>query len=114
MAAYRLDGGRLYYVEHECASAKGDRPSSRHVIDNRVHNKKYVVRMFYMGDMSATRTSANQFAYMTDGVIGAGGTNAYVNCPLCGSEGRISLDANNLIDIKESYTQTEVTESPFR
>jgi len=114
MAAYRLDGGRLYYVEHECASAKGDRPSPRHVIDKRVHNKKYVVRMFYMGDMSATRTSANQFAYMTDGVIGAGGPNAYVNCPLCGSEGRISLDANSLIDIKESYTQAEVTESPFR
>jgi hypothetical protein len=113
MAAYRLDGGRLYYVEHECASAKGDRPSSRHVIENRVHNKKYVVRMFYTGDMSATRTNASQFAYLTDGVAG-GGTNAYVNCPLCGSEGRISLDANNLIDIKESYTQTEKTESTFR
>jgi hypothetical protein len=114
MAAYRLDGGRLYYVEYGCASAKGDRPSSRYVIENGVHNKKYVFRMFYMGDMSATRTNASQFAYMTDGVSGVGGTNAYVNCPLCGSEGRISLDANNLIDIKETYTQTEKTESPFR
>jgi|AGTN01.2.fsa_nt_gi hypothetical protein len=114
MAAYRLDGGRLYYVEHECVGARGDRPNARHVIENRVHNKKYVVRMFYTGDMSATRASASQFAYMTDGVAGAGGTDAYVNCPLCGSEGRISLDANNLIDIREAFDRTAMTESPFR
>jgi len=114
MAAYRLDGGRLYYVEHECISAKDDRPSSRHVIDKRVHNSRYVVRMFYIGDLSATSASINEFLYMTDGVIGSGGTNAYVNCPLCGSEGRISLDANNLIDIKGSYNQSAMTESPFR
>ncbi len=114
MAAYRMDGGRLFYVEHECASAASGRPDSRHVIDNRVHNDRYVVRMFFIGDLSANRVSANEFAYMTDSVSGVGGANTYVNCPLCGSEGRIALDRNNLIELKESYDQAAVTQSPFR
>lgn len=114
MAAYRMDGGRLFYVEHDCLSAKGKSPNPRHRLESRLHNARYVVRMYYIGDLNATRTSPNNFAYMTDGVSGAGGAEAYVNCPLCGSEGQISLDANNLIEIKESFHQAELTESPFR
>jgi hypothetical protein len=113
MAAYRMDGGRLFYVEHECSSAESRGPNSRHVINDKVHNSKYVVRMFYTGDLNASTANANKFAYMTEGV-GAGGPNTYVNCPLCGSEGRIVVDKNNLIEIREAFNQAAVTESPFR
>lgn len=113
MAAYRVDGGRLFYVEHECVSAESRDPNSRHVINDRVHNEKYVVRMFYIGDLNASTANVNKFAYLTDGV-GSGGPNAYVNCPLCGSEGRVSVDRNNMVEIKESFNQTAMTESPFR
>lgn len=109
-----MEGGRLFYVEHECISARGGKPDTRHVIDSRVHNDRYVVRMFFIGDLSASRVSANEFAYMTDGVSGVGDANTYVNCPLCGSEGRIALDRNNLIELKEAYDQAAVTQSPFR
>jgi hypothetical protein len=70
--------------------------------------------MFYIGDISANRVSANEFAYMTDGVSGAGSANTYVNCPLCGSEGRIALDRDKLIEIKESFNQAAIAQSPFR
>ena len=113
MAAYRMDGGRLFYVEHECASAESKAPSSRHLVNGRVHNDKYVVRMFYLGDLNASMANVSKFAYLTDGV-GAGGPNAYVNCPLCGSEGCVVVDKNNLVEIREAYNQAAVTESPFR
>lgn len=112
MAAYRIDGGRLYYVEHECLNAKSEKPNTRHIINNKVHNSKYVVRMFYIGDMSLSRSNVNNFAYMTDGV--ASSPETYVNCPLCAGEGRVSTDANNLVDIRETFNRSEVTESPFR
>ncbi len=114
MAAYRMDGGRLFFVEHECASARGRTPNSRHTIGDKVHNSKYVVRMFYLGDLNVSRAGADKFAYMTDGVSGAGGPNAYVNCPLCGSEGSIVLDARDLIEMKEAFNQPTLSESPFR
>ncbi len=114
MAAYRMDGGRLFYVEHECQSARGPGPNPRHMLNNKVHHAKYVVRMYYIGELSTSRANVNSFAYMTENVMGEGGTNAYVNCPLCGSEGRIATDANNLIELKESLGRTEMTESPFR
>lgn len=114
MAAYRMDGGRLFYVEHECQGAKGQNPSPRHMLNNKVHNAKYVVRMYYIGDLGLTRSNVNSFAYMTENVAGQGGCDAYVNCPLCGSEGRVATDANNLIEMKESFGRTELTEAPFR
>ncbi|HMK48253.1 MAG TPA: hypothetical protein VK436_16640 [Methanocella sp.] len=46
MAAYRLEGGRIFYVEHECISAKSDSPHKRHLLHNHAHNPIYVVRMY--------------------------------------------------------------------
>ena len=114
MAAYRMDGGRLFYVEHECQNAKGSNPNPRHLLNNKIHNAKYVVRMYYIGELSTSRANVNSFAYMTENVMGEGGTNAYVNCPLCGAEGRVATDANNLVELKESLGKTELAESPYR
>ena len=114
MVAYRIDGGRLYYVEHECESAKSRTPNTRHLLNGKVHNAKYVVRMYYIGDLSNSRADVNSFAYMTDDVSSAGGVNAYVNCPLCGSDGKVVPDRDNVITMKESYGRAEIPESPFR
>lgn len=103
----------MYYVEHECHSALSASPGQRHMANKKVHHAKYMVRMYYIGDLSLSRADVNKFAYMTDGV-GAGGPNAYVNCPLCGSEGRISPDDGNFVDLRESFGRTEITESPFK
>jgi hypothetical protein len=112
MAAYRLDGGRLFYVEHKCASAESKTPNSRHLLKNKVHNSIYVVRMFYIGDLEtrATMVSVNDFAYMTDGVSSV---NEYVNCPLCGSEGHIAPDKDEKVEVRGSFNPSVVTESPF-
>jgi hypothetical protein len=113
MAAYRIEGGRLYYIEHQCASTEGKETSPSHMINNRVHNSKYVVRMFFTGDLNASFADANDFDYMTEGV-GGGCPEAYVNCPLCGSKGHIIVDKNNMVEIKEIFNQPSATESPFK
>jgi hypothetical protein len=113
MAAYRLDGGRLYYVEHRCSGTEGKEVNPRHMMNDKIHNSKYVVRMFFTGDLNATSASANDFDYMTDG-LGSGCPEAYVNCPLCCSKGHIIVDKNNMVEIRETYNIQAVTESPFK
>lgn len=114
MAAYRLDGGRIFYVEHECASARSGNPDKKHQLHSQVHNPVYIVRMFYRGDLDVTQSSVDEFAYMTEGVMGQGGVNAYVNCPLCGSDGRVVTNKQNEVEIKEAFGGRMARETPFR
>lgn len=113
MVAYRVDGGRLFYVEHECKGAKRDNPNERHVEDKEIVNPVYVVRMYYTGDLEATLCSPNDFAYITDGVQ-SGSREGYINCPLCGSPGRIVFNDEKLIEMRESYGRSEAPESLYR
>jgi len=116
MAAYRLKGGRIFYVEHECIGTRGDSPHKRHLLHNHTHNPVYVARMYYVGDLDKARPIMDEFAYMTDGAAstGGGGASAYVNCPLCGGEGRIVADKQNRVEIKDSFESKAAPETPFR
>ena len=114
MSAYRLNGGRVFYVEHECQSALSKNPDKRHMLHGHVHNAAYIVRMFYRGDLDSARTDVDSFAYMTDNVAGTGETRAYVNCPLCGSEGRIAVDKEDRVEIKDAFGSRVAQETPFR
>ena len=113
MSAYRLNGGRVFYVEHECTSATSSDPNKRHMLHGHMHNPIYVVRMYYLGDLDIADSSVDAFAYMTDGV-GAGGVDAYVNCPLCGAEGKIVANKKDLVEIKEVFMGRTATETPFK
>lgn len=114
MSAYRLNGGRVFYVEHECSSAKSGSPHKRHLTHSHTHNPVYVVRMYYLGETDASSSGLDSFAYMTDGIMGSGGVDAYVNCPLCGSEGRIVTNRRNEVDIKGEFGGRMAQETPFR
>ena len=103
MAAYRMDGGRLFYVEHECQSAEDRSPNPRHVIDNGSITRGTSSGCTISGNSAQSRASVNEFAYMTENVSGEGGTNTYVNCPLCGSEGRIAHRREQTDRDKESF-----------
>lgn len=41
--------GRLFYVEHGCASARGGKPDSHIIIGNRIYDGRYVFRKFIVG-----------------------------------------------------------------
>ncbi|WP_048198049.1 hypothetical protein [Methanocella arvoryzae] len=114
MSAFRLNGGRVFYVEHECASATSESPNKKHLQHSQAHNSVYIVRMFYRGDLDVMQASVNEFAYMTDGVTGQGGASAYVNCPLCGSEGRVVTNKKGEVEIKEAFSGRMAQETPFR
>ena len=114
MSAFRLNGGRVFYVEHECISAKSGNPHKRHMLHGHMQNPVYVVRMYYRGDLDLSQSGTDTFAYMTDGIMGSGGVEAYVNCPLCGSEGRIVTNKKNEVEIKDSYGGKMAPETPFR
>ncbi|WP_424359398.1 hypothetical protein [Methanocella sp. MCL-LM] len=114
MSAFRLDGGRVFYVEHECTSAKSENPNKKHQLHSHVHNPVYIVRMFFRGDLDVMQSSVDEFAYMTDGVMGQGGVDAYVNCPLCGSEGRVITNKKEQVEIKEAFGGRMARETPFR
>lgn len=114
MVAYRINGGRVFYVEHECYGETGEKHEARHTRGIPDHNKRYVVRMFYLGDTEQTESSVNDFAYMTENVTGNNGIDAYVNCPLCGSDGHIVVNDHNNVEIRESYGKGALLEYPFR
>ena len=114
MSAFRLNGGRVFYVEHECISAKSESPHKRHLLHGHMQNPVYVVRMYYRGDLDLSHSGVDKFAYMTDGISGSGGVDAYVNCPLCGSEGRVVTDKKNEVEIREAFGGRMAPETPFR
>ncbi|HMK48254.1 MAG TPA: hypothetical protein VK436_16645 [Methanocella sp.] len=68
-----------------------------------------------VGDLEKAHSIVDEFTYMTDGASGtAGGVSTYVNCPLCGGEGRIVTDKQNNVEIKDSFGSKAAPETPFR
>ncbi len=105
MTAFREGGSsRIFYVEHVCQSSSGGAPKAPHVVDGKVRNQAYMVRMFYTGDLGSTerepRADPEEFEYMTDMMpFPDKHSSGYTNCPLCGSKGQIRVDEDGRVSI---------------
>jgi hypothetical protein len=84
------------------------------MLHGHMHNPVYVVRMYHLGDMDTSYASVDLFAYMTDGITGSGGAEAYINCPICGAEGKIITNRKDEVEIKEAFAGKTASETPFR
>lgn len=106
MTAFRLDGGRVFYVEHECLGAREGNPKQMHMQDNKVRNPVYLVQMFYVGRLSMGElldsVDPEELEYTTDLMQFADKhSSGYTNCPLCGSMGKIKVNDDGKVPILE-------------
>lgn len=105
MTAFREGGSsRIFYVEHMCQNVSGNSPKGSHLMDGKVRNTSYMVRMFFTGDLDGgrgeLRVDPEEFEYVTDMMpFPDKHSSGYTNCPLCGSMGRIKVDDDGLVPI---------------
>ncbi|BAI62192.1 conserved hypothetical protein [Methanocella paludicola SANAE] len=105
MTAFREGGSsRIFYVEHICQNALGNSPRGSHLMDGKIRNASYMVRMFFTGDLDGgrgqLRVNPEEFEYVTDMMpFPDKHSSGYTNCPLCGSMGRIKVDDDGLVPI---------------
>jgi hypothetical protein len=106
MTAFRVNGGRVFYVEHECTGTSSGTTKQAHMQGGKVRNNAYLVQMFYVGPAPTGEiinvADPEDFEYTTDLMQFADKhSSGYTNCPLCGSAGTIKVDDEGKVSIRE-------------